>query len=149
MLAQGHTRRVGIPLSLSSNRIVMAWVHGLSCIIYIRKESNILDADNLTHRLERERERKKRISVQAHVSAVMWVTWISRLYVRFHIPSQKGRYDLTREPLQWHLCMSRCCSVFRTAPLQLTHTCCSSVHIQQCTAHKSIRTNPSAGSGLN
>lgn len=47
----------------------MAWVHGLSCIIYIRKESNILDADNLTHRLERERE--KRISVQAHVSAVM------------------------------------------------------------------------------
>lgn len=34
----------------------MAWVHVLSCIIYIRKESNILDADNLTHRLEREKK---------------------------------------------------------------------------------------------
>lgn len=46
----GHTRRVGIPFSLSSNRIVIAWVHGLSCIISIRKAANIIDADDLTHR---------------------------------------------------------------------------------------------------
>lgn len=50
------TRRVGITLSLCSNRIVMAGVHCLGCIIYIRKESNILNVDNLTYRLDKKNQ---------------------------------------------------------------------------------------------
>lgn len=34
----------------------MAWVHAWSCIIYIRKESNVLDAENLTHRVQKKKE---------------------------------------------------------------------------------------------
>lgn len=45
----------------------MAWVHGRSFIIYTRKGSNCVDADNLTHRLG------KKISAPVHISCVQAV----------------------------------------------------------------------------
>lgn len=76
--------RKGIPLSLSGNRIVMAWVHGQrSCIISIRKEPNIFffffDADNLTSRLgEKKRGEKKGSNPPMHIS--VGVRWLSSLF---------------------------------------------------------------------
>lgn len=126
MLAQRHTRREGILLSLSSNRIVMEWVHAWSCIIYIRKESNVLDAENLTHSVE-----KKRNPCIAPISAVMWVMCMSGLYIRFNTFT-KGlnwdRYDGTRKHLYWYCDMSYCCSAPHPCS---SHSCRSCIDTQQ------------------
>lgn len=47
----------------------MAWVHGMSCIIYIRIESNILRADNLTQQIrkkEKVHQHTKQLLCESH-----------------------------------------------------------------------------------
>lgn len=78
---------MGIPLPLSGNGIVMAWVHSLSGIICIRIGSDILDADNLKHKVGKKGGGE---SVLRHAPVVTWVTSLSELHVEVHIPSQKG-----------------------------------------------------------
>lgn len=114
----------------------MAWVHGLSCIICIRKESNISDADNLTPRLHTHTHTHARHTKNPgedtcssvcpvsnmDVRAVRWISSaVTRGWTRF------GRGCSSSDTF----CMSRCRSALRTTPLQLTHTCCSSAHVQR------------------
>lgn len=129
MLSQGHTRREGTLLSLSSNRIVMAWVHGRSSIINIRKEANILDADNLSHGLE------SRISAYALISA-----GVSSVYMRSGADSGKEAYVIHHTaPSHTPLRVTLLCCVHDHTPAAHTHLLsavftCSIALLTPCTS---------------
>lgn len=130
MLAQGHARTVGILLSLSSNRIVMVRVHSLSCIIYIRKEPNILDAHNATDRLGTKESVCVSLLQLLCESCEHGGCALNVIY-----RSQKPRFDLTRDPISVAALHLMLLFSFGTTPLQCTLGCwSSSVHHTKASA---------------